>query len=85
MKQVTVASSTTPLEIYDELYSEPYFKKQIFENQILNDGHKENSREIITISKTIADAIFEFKTSTFVGQESELGSAEPEALCCGAT
>ncbi len=59
LKQVMVASSTTPfkLEIHDRLYSEQYFKKQPFENQILNDGHEESCMEIITISKRNADVI----------------------------
>jgi hypothetical protein len=50
-KQVTVASSTTPLEMYDGLYSKPYLKNQTFEDQILNDGREDNGMEIITISK----------------------------------
>jgi hypothetical protein len=50
-KQVMVASSTTPLEIYDGLYSNPYFKNQTFEDQILNDDHEENGMKIITISR----------------------------------
>jgi hypothetical protein len=86
-KQVTVASSTTPLEIHDVLYSKQYFKNQTFEDQNLNGGHEENRMEIIRISKRIADVIFGWKESTFVGQESELESTEPEALSCdnGAT
>jgi hypothetical protein len=66
-KQVTVASSMTPLEIYDGLYSKPYFKNQTFEDQILNDGHDVNDMEIITISKRIANVIFGWKESAFVG------------------
>jgi hypothetical protein len=50
-KQVTVASWTTPLEIYDGLYSKQYFKNQTFEDQILIYDHEENSMEIITLSK----------------------------------
>ena len=46
----------------------------------MNDDHEENGMEIITISKRIADVIFGWKESAFVGQESELDSAEPEAL-----
>ncbi len=57
-KQVTVASSTTPLEIYDGLYSKPYFMNQTFEDQIFNDDHEENGMEIITISKRISDVNF---------------------------
>ncbi len=34
------------------------------------------------ISKRIADVILESKGCAFVGQESELETAEPEALCC---
>ena len=43
--------------------------------------------EIITIPDSIANAIFNLKESAYVGRESELNSAEPEALCCdgGAT
>ena len=39
------------------------------------------------LPKTIADYIFGKEECAFVGQESELNSAEPEALCCdgGAT
>jgi hypothetical protein len=58
-KQVTVASLTTPLEIYDALYSNMYFKNQTFEDQILNKGREENGMEIITISKRIADVILD--------------------------
>ena len=41
----------------------------------------------IILSKRIADYIFGREECAFVGQESELSSAEPEALCCdgGAT
>ena len=43
--------------------------------------------EIIEISDNVANAIFYEKEYAFVGRESELNSAEPEALCCdgGAT
>ncbi len=38
-----VASSMTPLDICDGLYSKQYFKNQTFEDQILNGGHEDDS------------------------------------------
>ena len=38
--------------------------------------------KIITIPERIADAIFDKKECAFVGAESIIESAEPEALCC---
>ena len=87
-KQVTVASYTTPMEHYDGIYSIPYIDFQSPANQIYKDESEDNNgSEKIILSNRIADYIFGRKECTFVGQESELSSAEPEALCCdgGAT
>jgi hypothetical protein len=87
-KQVTVASYTTPLEYYDGVYSMPYIDFQSPANQVAKDENQDNNgSEIIILSKRIADYIFGREECAFVGQESELDQAEPEALCCdgGAT
>ena len=87
-KQVTAASSLTPPEVLDGLYSVPYARTATLECQHLKaicEG--KGGTEIITIPDSIANAIFDLKESAYVGRESELNSAEPEALCCdgGAT
>ena len=85
-KQVTVASSTTPME--RDLYSVPYCRAETLNNKLLSAICKGKSgTEIITNPERIADVIFDKKECAFVGRESELNQAEPEALCCdgGAT
>ena len=57
-------------------------------NQGSKDEYEDNNgSEKIILSKRIADYIFGREECAFVGQESELDQAEPEALCCdgGAT
>jgi hypothetical protein len=88
LKQVTVASSTTPPEVLDRLYSVPYSRQQTLFNQELNVICEENDgKEIITIPEFIADVICNEKEYAFVGKETESKSEDPEALCCngGAT
>ncbi len=87
-KQVTVASFTTPLEHYEGVYSMPYDNFQSPANQVSEDEYEDNNGSVkIMLSKRIADYIFGREECAFVGQESELNSAEPGALCCdgGAT
>ena len=52
-------------------------------NKVSEDEYEDNngSKKII-LSKRIADYIFGREECAFVGQESDLNSAEPEALCC---
>ena len=57
-------------------------------NQVSKDEYENNiSGEKIIILKRFADYIFGREECAFVGQESDINSAEPEALCCddGAT
>jgi hypothetical protein len=89
-KQVTVASSTTPMERNERLYSVPdnSLRKNLLNDKLLDAICGGNSgTEIITIPERIADVIFDKKECAFVGRESELAQTEPEALCCdgGAT
>ena len=87
-KQVTVASSLTPREVIDKLYSKPYHQHQMYANQELPtncDG--DCGMEIITIPDYLSDTIFDENEFAFVGQEGEPDSTESEKLCCdgGAT
>ncbi len=51
-------------------------------NQVSEDEYEDNNgSEKIVLSKRIADYIFGREECAFVGQESELNSAETEALC----
>ena len=87
-KQVTVASSTTPMERYEGLYSIPDYRRNNLHHLMLDAVCKGKAgNEIITIPEGIADLICDKKECAFVGRESELAKAEPEALCCdgGAT
>ncbi len=61
----------------------PYIDSQSPANQVSKDEYEDNngSKKII-LSKRIADYIFGRGECAFVGQESELDQAEPEALCC---
>ena len=66
-KQVTVASSTTPMERYEELYSVPYCRKETLNNKLLSaicEGKR--GTEIITIPERIADVIFYKKEGHFL-------------------
>ena len=68
----------------------PYMDFQSPANQVStrkDESEDNNGSEKIILSKRIADYIFGREECAFVGQESELSSAEPEALCCdgGAT
>ena len=82
-KQVTVASYTIPMEHYDGIYSMPYIDFQSPANQESEDESEyNNGSEKIILSERIADYIFGREECAFVGQESELSSAEAEALCC---
>ena len=84
-KQVTVASSTTPPEVLDRLYSKPY---HYFVNQELEAiCNGTSGTEIITIPEHIAATINGAQECAFVGRESDSDSTETEALCCdgGAT
>ncbi len=66
----------------------PYIDFQSPANQVSKDEYQDNNgSEKITFSKRIADYIFGREECAFVGQESKLDQAEPEALCCngGAT
>ena len=87
-KQVTVASSTTPPEVLDRLYSVPYHRKQMLDIQEVEAiCNGKSGTEIITIPEHIAATIFGEQECAFVGRESDSDSTEPEALCCdgGAT
>jgi hypothetical protein len=87
-KQVTVASSLTPRDVLDELYSVPYLKERTSEDIISEHICRGKiGTKIITIPERIANVIFDQKECAFVGAESIFESAEPEALCCdgGAT
>jgi hypothetical protein len=84
-KRVTAASSTSPYERFDRLYPIPDLRKQTLENKLLDAICKGISgTEIIEISDKIADVICDqsVKECADVGRESEIDSAEPEALCC---
>ena len=84
-KQVTVASSTTPPDVLDRLYSKPY---HYFVNQELEAiCNGTSGTEIITIPEHIAATITGAQECAFVGRESDSDSTETEALCCdgGAT
>jgi hypothetical protein len=61
----------------------PYSRALAHENHSFKTAcENEDGTEIIIISRKIADEFFEWKECAFVRQESELDSAEPEALCC---
>ncbi len=84
-KQVTVASSTSPYERFDRLYPIPDLRKQTLENKLLEAICRGVSgTEITEISDIIADVICDQSVGeyAYVGRESEIDSAEPEALCC---
>ena len=88
LKQVTVASSTTPPEVLDRLYSQPYHYYQKFHDQELEAiSNGTNGTKIITIPEHVAATIFGEQECAFVGRESDSESTETEALCCdgGAT
>ena len=52
-------------------------------NQISKDKYEDSKgREKIILMKRITDYSFGREECAFLGQESELNSAEPEALCC---
>ena len=89
-KQVTVASSTSPYERFDGLYPIPDYRRATLENKMLDAICKRVAgTEIIIISEKAADVICDQSAGecAYVGRESEIDSAEPEALCCdgGAT
>jgi hypothetical protein len=89
-KQVTVASSMSRYESFGRLYPIPDLRKQMREDKLLDAICKgKSAAEIIEISDKIADVICDqsVKGCANVGGESEIDSAEPEALCCydGAT
>jgi hypothetical protein len=84
-EQVTVASSTTPMERSEGLSSVPDNGKDLLYNKLLDEiCEGKSGTEMITIPERIADVIFYKKECAFVGRESELAQAdsEPEALCC---
>ena len=71
----------TPLERYDGICSMQYVDFQSSANQVSKDEYENNiSGEKIIILKRFADYIFGREECAFVGQESELNSAEQEAL-----
>jgi hypothetical protein len=89
-KQVTVALSTSQYESFDRLYPIPDLTKQTLDNKLLDTICKGIlGTEIIEVSDKIADVICDqsVKECAYVGRESEIDSAELEALCCddGAT
>ena len=89
-KQVAVASSTSPYEIFNRSYPIPDLRKQTFENKLLDAICRGVSgTEIIEIFDKITDVICDQSVGecAYAGRESEINSAEPEALCCdgGAT
>ncbi len=89
-KQVTVASSTSPYESFDRLYPTTNLRKQTLENKLLDAiGKGISGTERIEISYQIAyvNCDQSVKECAYIGRESEIDSAEPEALCCdgGAT
>ena len=78
----------TSKDVLDKLYSTPYNCEETIEDLISKSKLKGTfGDEIIEITKTLFDAIFEGGESVFVGRESETDTEEPEALICdgGAT
>jgi hypothetical protein len=89
-KQVTVASSTSPYERFDGLSPIPDYRRATLESKKLDAICRGVAgTEIIIISEKAADVICDQSAGecAYVGRESEIDSAEPEALCCdgGAT
>ncbi len=91
-KQDTVASSSSPYDKYELLYdgSYPDYRRATLENKLLDAiCRRVAGMEIIVISDKVADVICDqsAKECAYVGRESEIDSAEPEAICCdgGAT
>jgi hypothetical protein len=85
-----VASSTSPYERFDGLSPIPDYRRATLENKMLDAiCRRVAGTEIIIISEKAADVICDQSAGecAYVGQESEIDSAEPEALCCddGAT
>ena len=79
-KQVRAASMTSK-DVLDKLYSTPYNCEETIEDLISKSKLKGTfGDEIIEITKTLFDAIFEGGESAFVGRESETDTEEPEAL-----
>ena len=88
LKLVTVASSTTPPEVLDRLYSQPFHYYQKFHDQELEAiSNGTNGTKIITIPEHVAATIFGEQECAFVRRESDSEPTETEALCCdgGAT